>query len=171
MGCIQGSSACVVTRYDLDFPGVESWQGQEIFFSQKASRLALGPSSMLFNWYRSYFLGVSGQGVKLTTILVVPRLRISELYLCYPYAFVVVTGTILFFYICTSLWDSVVNVVIVLWARQVKNRGSVPSKIRRFSWSPKHQNCGPRNLLLNSYQGLFTRYNATRAWNWLFCYL
>ena len=54
----------------MNEPGFDSWQRQEIMLLSRASRAALGPTSLLFNGYQSLCpWGKSGQGMKLTTHL------------------------------------------------------------------------------------------------------
>jgi hypothetical protein len=69
------SSVGIATRYGLEGPGFESRWGE--IFRNYPDRLR-GPSSLLYNGYRSFPGGKGGRGVVLTTHpLLVPRLRKS----------------------------------------------------------------------------------------------
>jgi hypothetical protein len=72
--------------YGLDGLGLESRQGQNIFFSfAKSSRPTLDPSSLQLNRYHVELQEYSDQGMKLTThFLLVSRLIMVELYLRFP---------------------------------------------------------------------------------------
>jgi hypothetical protein len=46
------SSVGIATRYELEFPGIESWCGGEIFLTR--TDRPRGPPSLLYNGYRVF---------------------------------------------------------------------------------------------------------------------
>jgi hypothetical protein len=77
-----GSSVGIVTDYGLDGPGIESRWGWGFSYS---STPALGPTHLLYNGYRVYPGGkATGTWCRPHHILLVPRLKIVELYLYSP---------------------------------------------------------------------------------------
>ena len=58
------NDSVVVTRYGLDDPGIESWWRWD--FSHP-SRLVLGTSSPMYNWYWVFYRGWNGRGAALTS--------------------------------------------------------------------------------------------------------
>jgi len=52
----------VGTRYRLNIPGYESWQGKEIFSSPNTFRPVMGPIQLLFSAYWVSFPGVKQPG-------------------------------------------------------------------------------------------------------------
>jgi len=77
--------------------------GANLGKDRKCPDLLWGLRSLLFSGYQCFFLGVHGQGMKLTThIHLLPRLRMSGAVPLIPiYAFVAWTGKILHF--CVNL--------------------------------------------------------------------
>jgi hypothetical protein len=100
MHVIWGSSVGIAMGCGLGGPGSIPCRRKRFFSTPKCPDRLLGPYSLLSNEYRGPFpRAYSGRSIKLTTHLhPVPRWRIVERYLHFPYIFMTMLN-----YLCTRI--------------------------------------------------------------------